>query len=41
MTVIATGVLMVTVGWLLALIHLYPLNWLFLRYGRIKISPPR
>jgi predicted acylesterase/phospholipase RssA len=40
-TVIVTGVLMVVFGWLLALVHLFPLNWFYLRYGRIKVSPPR
>jgi len=42
-TVIFTGVLMVAFGWLLALVHLFPLNWFYLRYGRIRVapSPPR
>lgn len=41
LSVIVTGVLIVTVGWLVALIHLYPLNWLYLYSGRIKGHPPR
>jgi hypothetical protein len=36
-SVIATGLAIVTVGWLLALLHLYPLNWVYLRRGRVKI----
>ena len=40
LTVIATGLVMVTVGWFFALIHLFPLNWLYLRYGRVQ-APPR
>jgi hypothetical protein len=28
---------MITVGWVVALAHLYPLNWLYLQYGRIKV----
>jgi predicted acylesterase/phospholipase RssA/MinD-like ATPase involved in chromosome partitioning or flagellar assembly len=39
-TVIATGLIMITAGWLVALVHLFPLNWLYLRYGRIK-APAR
>jgi len=37
MTVIASGVLFATVGWIVALFHLYPLNSLYLRIGRIKV----
>jgi predicted acylesterase/phospholipase RssA/MinD-like ATPase involved in chromosome partitioning or flagellar assembly len=36
-SVIATGLAIVTVGWLLALLHLYPLNWVYLRRGRVKV----
>jgi predicted acylesterase/phospholipase RssA len=39
LTVIATGLVMVTVGWFFALIHLFPLNWLYLRYGRVQVPP--
>jgi len=39
MTVIFTGLVMVTVGWLVAWIHLVPLNWLYLRYGKVKLPP--
>jgi cytochrome c biogenesis protein CcdA len=39
-TVIATGLIVITAGWLVALVHLFPLNWLYLRYGRIK-APAR
>jgi predicted acylesterase/phospholipase RssA len=39
MTVIATGLVMVTVGWLFALINLYPLNGIYLRYGKVKVPP--
>jgi predicted acylesterase/phospholipase RssA len=38
-TVIATGLIVITVGWLVALVHLFPLNWLYLRHGRIKVPP--
>jgi predicted acylesterase/phospholipase RssA len=34
-TVIATGLLMVTVGWAVAKVHLYLLDWLYLRTGRV------
>jgi hypothetical protein len=39
LTVIATGLVMVTVGWFFALIHLFPLNWIYLRYGRVQVPP--
>jgi predicted acylesterase/phospholipase RssA len=34
-TVIATGLLVITVGWVVALVHLFPLNWLYLRHGKV------
>ena len=39
MTVIATGLVMVTVGWLFALINLFLLNGLYLRGGKVKVPP--
>jgi hypothetical protein len=38
LTVIVTGLMVVTVGWLIALFHLFPLNWLYLHYGKVKIQ---
>jgi predicted acylesterase/phospholipase RssA len=40
LTVIATGLLTVTVGWLLALVHLAFFDWLFLRIGKVKTAMP-
>jgi hypothetical protein len=36
-TVIATGLMIITVGWAVALVHLYPLNWLYLQRGRVRV----
>jgi predicted acylesterase/phospholipase RssA len=38
-TVIATGLVTITIGWFFALINLYPLNWLYLRYGKVNLPP--
>jgi predicted acylesterase/phospholipase RssA len=39
MTVIATGLLVGTVGWFFALINLWPLNPIYLRSGKVKAPP--
>jgi len=39
MTVIATGLLVGTFGWFLALINLWPLNSIYLRSGKVKTPP--
>ncbi|MEA2758060.1 MAG: hypothetical protein QOH65_673 [Methylobacteriaceae bacterium] len=38
-TVIATGLMVITVGWIVALLHLHPLNWLYLQRGRVRVRP--
>ena len=42
-TVIASGLMMVAGGWLIALAHLFPLNWVYLRHGKVKttVAPGR
>jgi hypothetical protein len=39
LTVIATGLVVITFGWFVALINLFPFNWLYVRYGKIKVPP--
>jgi predicted acylesterase/phospholipase RssA len=41
MTVIATGLLVGTVGWFFALINLGPLNWIYLQSGKVSRRPER
>jgi hypothetical protein len=41
MTVIATGLLVGTVGWLFAWINLGPLNWIYLQSGKVSRKPER